>query len=444
MLLKRLIVSSVAVAALGSGAVVAATNAAADPTVPGTYNATTGLRIVDTRTGLGLAKARIGGGQTATFSVASKLGANGSLAPLNLGITAVNPNTRGYLTAYQGGSPRPATSTLNYDRAHTLSNTAVVKSSATGTVSVYNGSVSSIDLVVDLNGYWTAGNVDTSGTAGAFNAVTPARLLDTRTKGGAIHGNGGLRTVAVAGQDGIPDSNSDIKVSAVLLNVTAADATRAGYLSVSADPEVAGPTTRTSVVNFAAKAIRADLVSTQLNTDGNISIYNGSFGAVDVTVDVVGYFTDGTPQADGAFVASTAYRAQDTRTAKAIAGNGTDKVQLFSNDGSAVIFKNVAVTVTVVNAKAQGFLVAWNGKSTPPPTSSMNHLPNEIVGQMLYVPVNPDGSISIRNHSSGTVDLVIDVRGFTLNNEPDQNLSATRIKSALSKARHFSAQRVNR
>lgn len=439
MLLKRLIVSSVAVAALGSGAVVAATSAAADPGVAGTYNATTGLRIVDTRSGVGLAHARVGAGRTVTFSVASKLGANGDLAPLNLGITVVAPTSSGFLTAFQGGSARPAVSTLNFAAGRNLSNTAVVKSSATGTVSVYNQSPGSLDLLVDLNGYWTAGTVDpsTDGTAGALNTVTPTRLLDTRKSGGAI-ADRGLRSVAVAGKDGIPTHN----VSAVLLNVTAADPTKAGYLSVSADPEASDA--RTSVVNFAPKTIRADLVSTQLNTDGNISIYNGSYAPVDATVDVVGYITDGTPQLTGAFVASTPYRAQDTRTAAPVAANGTDKVQIFPNDGSAAIFQTVAVTVTVANAKGPGFLVAWNGKSALPPTSSMNHLPNDIVGQLLYVPVNPDGSISIHNHSSGTVDLVVDVRGFTLNFEQNQNASASRIKSAMSAARHFSAQHVNR
>ena len=74
---------------------------------------------------------------------------------------------------------RPVVSTLNYGTGEAVPNGASVPLDADGGVCVF--SLSSADLVVDVNGFYS-----TSG-GGKFAAIEPARLLDTRTSGSALY-----------------------------------------------------------------------------------------------------------------------------------------------------------------------------------------------------------------------------------------------------------------
>jgi hypothetical protein len=89
----------------------------------------------------------------------------------------------------------------------------------------------------------------------------------------------------VAGKGGVPPTGT----TAVVLNVTATNATSASYLTVWPDL-----TTRplASDLNFVAGQTIANLVIVKLGSNGKVDIYNAA-GSTDVIVDVVGWYQGG-------------------------------------------------------------------------------------------------------------------------------------------------------
>ena len=155
----------------------------------------------------------------------------------------------------------------------------------------------------------------TSPLGGNYHALSaPQRLLDTRTiPVQTLPGLGSL-TVQVAGQKGVPTN-----ATGVALNVTVADTTSAGYVSVV--PDGADPI-QVSTVNFpSAGGLLSNSDTVALPDDGKITVYNHQ-GNTDVVLDVLGYYTDAPAQV---FPAVT--------TAAPVAATSTD-----ANDPGGVVF----------------------------------------------------------------------------------------------------------
>lgn len=429
MLLKKTLVLTTTAAVVMSTGLVVATSASADPKIAGTFNTVAAKRIVDTRSGTGTAKKALAAHATLTFSAKSAV--NGAaVSAVALTMTAVNPKLNGYLTVYPGGRARPLESTLNFQAHRNTPNAAIMPVSSTGTISVYNGSLGTVDILADLTGYWTGGT-PSAATAGALHVVSPSRVIDTRRSGFKALAPRASKTVAIAGKSGVAASN----VAAVVVNLTATRTTHSGYLTAAA--ELQQPGERTSSVNFAAKQTRANLFVVPVNPNGTITVFNGPGRNVDFIVDVFGYFTGGTPVNDGALISSTVFRQQDTRLGgKPVPALTTAKIGLVPPaDSTGNLFKAVVVNVTVTNTQAAGYLTAWNGNGPLPPTSNSNFVPGESEAGTMIVPVNNDGSISIYNGSYGNVDLVIDVSGFIVNDlRGSQAAAAKRIATAISAA----------
>src|SRR5207248_3933966 len=93
-----------------------------------------------------------------------------------INVAAVNASTNGYLTLWPSDSPQPVTSNVNTDSTKSVSNAAIVKVAADGTISIYNA-VGTVDVILDVEGWYAT----SSGGAGSlYNAMTGSRVLDTR------------------------------------------------------------------------------------------------------------------------------------------------------------------------------------------------------------------------------------------------------------------------
>ncbi len=115
-----------------------------------------------------------------------------------------------------------------------------------------------------------------------YQPVTPARILDTRSKlGGAPATAGSTIHLQVAGRAGVPTSG----VGAVVIKITALSSPQGGYLTAWADG-AAQP--NTASVNFPTGQAAGNLAVVPLGTDGKISIRNGAAGTVNITGDVSG------------------------------------------------------------------------------------------------------------------------------------------------------------
>ena len=233
-------------------------------------------RIMDTRAGLG--GATFGPNEARTLTVVG-----GSVPPsavaVALNVTATNTIGGGFLTVWPAGAARPPSSNLNFAAGQTVPNMVLVGVGASGGITLANDT-GSVDVLVDVMGWFSA--------SGGFTGVVPARLLDTRGASCGVRiGGGETRTLTIAGRGGVPASG----VGAVALNVTATNPSAASFLTVwpagQSRPD-------TSNLNMVPGRTVPNMVTVGLGAGGQVSIYNAS-GAVDVLIDVMGYFSGDTP-----------------------------------------------------------------------------------------------------------------------------------------------------
>ncbi len=118
---------------------------------------------------------------------------------------------------------------------------------------------------------------------GGFVALTPSRVLDTRSGVGAVVAGGATAAVQVTGRSGVPVSG----VSAVVLNVTVTQPTASGFVTVFG----AGATRPgVSSLNFVKAQTVPNLVVAPVGVGGKVALYNGSSGSVQLIADVSGYY----------------------------------------------------------------------------------------------------------------------------------------------------------
>ncbi|MFF6774328.1 hypothetical protein ACFY8W_12270 [Streptomyces sp. NPDC012637] len=359
-------------------------------TVPGTFTPLTPARLMDTRSGLGTSKAKVGPGETRSLEVAGVGGVPASgLTAVVLNVTATGPTAGGFVSVYPTGTSRSSASSLNFAAGQTASNLVTVPV-VDGAVSFFNKN-GSVDLIADVAGYYTEGT-----TASAYQPVTPQRLMDTRDGTGVAQAKlpgGGTVTLPVTEPD----------ATAVALNVTATNATAASFVSVypygTARPNV-------SNVNFPAGRTVPNMVVVPVR-DGKITFYNRA-GSVDVIADVAGYFKQGT---GAVFTGTEPKRLMDTRT-----GTGVGVTQAKVGAGQTVSltvgdrYKAVVLNVTATNPTATGFVSVYPYGTARTAASNLNFVAGQTVANMVVVPVR-DGKITFYNRS-GSVDLIADMAGY--------------------------------
>jgi len=281
--------------------------------------------------------------------------------------------------------------------------------------------------------------VGSVGAKGAYYAVTPARVLDTRSGVGApaaMLGTQKSLDLQVTGRGGVPS----VGVSAVVLNVTVTGSTAASFLTVY--PTGADRPTASSI-NFAKGWTGANSVTIGVGDGGKVRIYN-QYGATHVIADVVGFYAAdstvipaaGTTDAD--FYPMKPERWIDTRPDgnNGRLGNG-DYYQLGWDFGAAFnpSVRAVAVNITAVSPTGNGYLSAWNGQTGAfPSTSTLNYTTGHNVPNMAIVPTSPCnetwcnangipmiGVINTTSASAAT-HLIVDIVGVYDNATPGDGL----------------------
>jgi outer membrane protein assembly factor BamB len=368
----------------------------------GSFKALTPARILDTRNGTGGFSGPVGAGQSIDVQVAGAGGvpATGVAAAI-LNVTVTQPTTSGYLTVYPTGGGRPLASNLNFVAGQTVPNLVEVALGTSGKVSAFNSSGSS-HVVMDIAGYVATPPPTADGL---FNSLAPARILDTRSgTGGVTIGPNTSIDVQVTGQGGVPSTG----VSAVVLNVTATNATASSYLTVY--PAGAGKPTASNL-NFLAGQTVPNRVVVRLGT-GKVTIYNLA-GNTDVVADVGGWFTDATSTAGGSvFYGITPARILDTRTGGTLIGpNGTLTVPVGGAGVVPAAAKAVVMNVTVTNTTGSSYLTVWPGLVTKPTASDLNWVAGQTVPNLVIVQLGTNGSIDLYS-LQGNTDVVLDVVGW--------------------------------
>jgi hypothetical protein len=245
-----------------------------------TFTATSPGRILDTRSGLGAPKAKVGAHGTVTLTVAGKGGVPSSGATaVAVNVAAISPTATGSLTIYPNGTSRPTTSALSFTSGQTTVALAVVRL-VNGKVSLYNGTSGTLDLTADVVGYYASGGA-------TFLPVGPTRVLDTRSGLGGSGQTVLSHAAAVTRVMNVPELAS-ANVTAVLVEVTVLNAQHSGTLT--AFPDQAAVPGQSTFPFPAGQAVTRLVVVPVVN--GNIDFYNRSSGTIQVVADLLGFYAD--------------------------------------------------------------------------------------------------------------------------------------------------------
>jgi len=279
-----------------------------------------------------------------------------------------------------------------------------------------------VHLIADAQGYYLAG---TATVPGAFASLAPARILDTRVGNGAparaVPARGSIN-LTVSGRGGVPTSGA----SAVVLNVTVTAPTTGGYLTVY--PGSSSRPTASSL-DFIAKQTIPNAVTVKIGAGGQVTLYNGSSGTVQLIADVAGYYLSGTPTMPGTFVAVDPTRVLDTRHAIGTptpAGpvDAQGKV-IFAVAGVGPVPASgaaaVALNLTVTAPSAPGYLALADSAQVGAlpsdlasiPTSNLNFATAQTIANSAIVPLTI-GPLVVRNGSTGTSHVIADIAGWFL------------------------------
>jgi hypothetical protein len=260
---------------------------------------------------------------------------------------------------------------------------------------------------------WEGWNMSAE-TGVSYHALTPTRILDSRTNTGF---SGPLspevaETFQVTGVGGVPSN-----ATAVTGNLTVTAQTAFGYLYI-------GPTATnnptSSTLNFPTGDDRANAVTVALSSSGTLSVtYVDPWAgqSAQAIFDVTGYFT---PDASGA----TYFPLAPTRLLDSRVGTGLSGVfhawtaRTFQVSGvGGVPAGATAVTgnLTVTDQSASGYLYMGPIAMNVPSSSTLNFPTSDNRANAVTVALGGGGTLSVTYVSAtggATTDVVFDVTGY--------------------------------
>ena len=125
------------------------------PPQPLTFYTLAPCRVLDTRQAPGpYGGPALAPGSPRSFVLAGQCGIPSVAKSVAVNLTAVAPGTAGYLVAYPTGGAVPASSALNFGAGQTRANSAVLPLSAGGAVTLQNGASGSVNVLMDVTGWF--------------------------------------------------------------------------------------------------------------------------------------------------------------------------------------------------------------------------------------------------------------------------------------------------
>ena len=234
----------------------------------------TPCRVVDTRGPDGdLGGPYLQGQQVRNFPVLeSDCQIPSSAAAYSLNFTVLPKGSRlGYLTVWPVGETQPSVSTLNDPTGTNVANAALVPAGTGGAIATYV--TDDTDLLIDVDGYFAP-----AGSGGlSFYALTPCRVLDTRSGGGLFSGE---LTIPVQTSPCGPPSTAQ----GYVFNATALPHGALNFLTLWPDSE---PQPTVSTLNAKDGATTSNMAIVP-NVDGKTDAW--AQGTTQLILDISGYF----------------------------------------------------------------------------------------------------------------------------------------------------------
>lgn len=344
-------------------------------------------RLVDTRVGTGLS-GRLAAGRTTTIVAGGKAGVPANATWVHVNLVSVDPSSTGAVTIVPCNST-PRTAVLNVAPS-TVMGTSAVAGLTNGAFCIQS-SVKT-HLVIDVMGY------STTGTGTGLVQLTPTRTYDSRLTGGTRFVPQQARSVRVVGFPGIAGD-----AIAASLNVTVVNAAQAGYITAwpcgSAQPA-------TSILNFGAGEVIGNSVNIGVGSNGSVCFSSNTSGHL--VVDITGIWMG---SRGDTLQAIAPVRVLDTAAAGTqLRAHETREITVAGAAGVPATTRNAAMSITVSNAGAPGFITAWPCGRPKPLASSINFVPRRTSSNATLQALG-NGRLCV--YSNTSVDVVLEVVAVT-------------------------------
>jgi trimeric autotransporter adhesin len=367
-------------------------------------------RLADTRPGGSTIDGRFAAegtrpaGSTYEVQVVGRGGVPADASAVGLNVTVTAAAGDGFATVYPCGEPLPVASNLNFLTNGTVPNAVLAKVGSGGKVCLFVSQAT--QLIVDVGGFVPLRS--------SYSALNPARLLDTRPLGSTVDGIGaraGLRPAGSITAIQVNRGGVATDASAVVLNVTATDATADGFVTVfpcGTDVPVA------SNLNFRARSAAPNMVISKIGISNNVCLYNSA--ATHLIVDVNGYL-----QPAAWYRALVPTRLVDTRSVSAtvdgqqsgggpVAGGSVTVVKVVGRANVVGDATAIALNVTVVDPVDAGFATVYPCGGDPPLASNLNFVPGGAIPNAVITKIGSSGTVCV--YTSSKTQLIVDVNGY--------------------------------
>ncbi|QFZ17032.1 hypothetical protein [Saccharothrix syringae] len=356
--------------------------------------------VLDTRDGTGAAAGQRGAESTTVFPV---LGVGGvpttGVGSVLVRASVLDPTADTWLVLTPDGEQRSDTTAVTAQAGESLSAFVAVQVGANGKVAAYQAA-GKAHLVVEVHGYFKSSQ-GTSG--GGYVPVAHTRTVDTRSGLGTATGTvpaGGSRTVTLTG--GLVPAGSP----AAYVNLATLGATEPGWLSYAPVGGTARP-----VMNY-AKGTTQQAAVVQLPADGKVTFTNRGPAAVHFMLNLEGHFTASATTGSG--YREVNRRLLNTRTVGAglpVAPNSTVDVQVGGTHGLPTRGIAAALLSITTTSEESGYVKAWPVGQAEPGLTVMDHGVGRRTNSVSVKP-GTDGKVRIRNGSSGTSHVIVDLQGW--------------------------------
>src|SRR5664280_500630 len=173
--------------------------------VPLPFVAVTPCRVIDTRSTSGFPSGYgppsiLGGGTQRTFVISGQCGIPSDAHAVSFNFAVWAPTTRGDLRVFPAGGATPNVSTLNWEaNILALANAAVVPLGSGGAITVEVDGPGTIDIFVDVNGYYSP-----LGVVNSLNTLTGDLAISAGTNVSLTQTGNTLTIAATPGSGGPP------------------------------------------------------------------------------------------------------------------------------------------------------------------------------------------------------------------------------------------------
>ncbi len=219
---------------------------------------------------------------SANSTMAVQVAGTAGLPATGLRAVALNVAAKGDLfnsgsvAVHASDEPEPAGNPLFYDATRYASTLIIAGVGADGKIKVVNRSTGPVRVTLDVHGHTLAQAAAVVG--GGYLPITPVRVAD-RTVVPAL----GSHELATSGMTGIPATGVDAVALTVMLKSSSTGTIRL-YAAGDVFPADAN-------ADYPANVPAQLFTIVKPGTGGKINLHNLGFGTVEISVDVVGYFT---------------------------------------------------------------------------------------------------------------------------------------------------------